>query len=53
MKVTDFEIEDDKVNEGQKMLIAIAEDGSKWVVGGNLNFSLELVPYDKCANTKE
>lgn len=52
MRIVNFEIEDDFVNKGQKLLIAIALDGSKYVVSGNPHFPTSLIPYEQCWYTK-
>ena len=52
MKVKEFIVEDDKVNRGLKILVAVTEDGSKFVVSGNPHFPTQLVPYDECYYSK-
>lgn len=53
MKIKELLIEDDFVNKGQKIMVAIAEDGSKWVLSGNPHFPTSLTPYENCWYTKE
>lgn len=52
MKVKEFLIEDDFINKGQKIMVAVAEDGSKWVVSGNPHFPTNLIPYESCWYTE-
>ena len=46
MRIDHFEIEESKVNKGMKILIAIAEDGQKYVVAGDFHACTRLVPYE-------
>lgn len=52
MKITEFTIEDDFVNKGRKILTALAEDGSKWVVYSGQS-ATSLIPYDMSWNTSD
>jgi len=45
IKIERFEMEISK-RTNQHVLIAIAEDGTKWVVGGNSQWVSYLAPYD-------
>lgn len=47
MKVVSFEIEESKVNKGSMLLIAIGEDGTKYVVAGDPYYCSKLEPYEK------
>ena len=53
MKVKEFEIEESKVNKGCLNLIAIAENGEKYVVSGDYHSSPYLIPYDRAWDTSE
>lgn len=48
MKIKEFHIEDDIRNKGHKLLIAISEDGLKYVVAGNPHFPTSIIPYNEC-----
>lgn len=46
MKIIEFNMENSSVNKS-KVLVATAEDGSKWVLGGSPDFPQYIIPYDK------
>lgn len=48
MKIVSFEIEESKVNKGMEILVATAENGNKYIVGGSTDYPPAIVPYDKC-----
>ena len=52
-KIKEFYIEEDKKNKGSFLLIAVCEDGEKFVVSGSAHAPMHLVPYDNCWYTKE
>ena len=52
MKITEFEIEESKVNKGCLLLIAITEDGSKYIVSGDHYSPTYIIPYDRAFDTK-
>lgn len=52
MEIKKFIIEEDKVNKGSKLLVAIAKDDSKWIVCGNPHFPTALIPYEDCYYTQ-
>jgi hypothetical protein len=52
MKIKEFEIEESKVNKGCLNLIAIAENGSKYVVSGDFHSPTYLIPYETAWDTR-
>jgi len=52
MRVKNFKIEESTVNKGCKILIAICENGEKFVVSGDHHSPTYLVPYEKAFDTK-
>lgn len=53
-KIVEFYLEEDKKNkQGAMLLIAVAEDGSKYVVCGNPHFPTNVTPYGSCWYTKD
>lgn len=54
IKIKEFSLEESKVSKNNIMLlIAVDEDGGKWVVGGNSYYPAQAVPYDKCYDVSE
>lgn len=48
MKILHFEIEESIVNKGMKILVATAENGEKYVVGGDPYNCIKLVRHEEC-----
>lgn len=46
--VKEFYIEESKVNKGMLIMVAVAEDGSKYVVGGDPYNTPAVIPYNQC-----
>lgn len=46
VKIKSFELQESTVNKGRMCLVAIAEDGSKWVIGGNHQENNYATPYE-------
>ena len=53
MKVEKFEIEESAVNKNCFILIAITEDGKKFVVSGNPYIPMYLDPYESSFYVKK
>lgn len=51
MKVAKFEIEESKVNKNCLLLIAITEDGKKFVVSGDHYMPTYVIPYESAFDT--
>jgi len=48
MRIDSFYTEESKVNKGVLLLIALDENGDKYVVGGDPHNTIRLVPYEQC-----
>ncbi len=51
MKIKEFEIQTSTRNKQLSVLIAIAEDGTKWVVSGDCYSPTYLTPYEAAFDT--
>jgi hypothetical protein len=52
-KVKEFSIEESKINKGLMVLIAIDEDGKKWVCSGDHWSPTYLVEYENAFDTEK
>lgn len=53
IKIKDFFLEESKFNKGLMVMVAVDENGKKWVVSGDHHAPTYLVEYEKSSDTKE
>jgi hypothetical protein len=53
IRIKDIYLQESKLNRGLLVMIAVDENGQKWVVSGDHHHQTYLIEYEKSSDTRE